>query len=76
MPRYYLHLIEGAVAEMDAHGIELVSDDEARAEVIAAVQALRAEFNTDDWTGWTLHMVDASGRCVLDLPLEPLRALS
>ena len=75
MPHYYCHLTAGPMTEMDAHGIKLASDEEARTEVIAAVQALRAEFNTDDWTGWTLHMVDASGRCVLDLPLEPLRAL-
>jgi hypothetical protein len=76
MPHYYCHLTAGPMPEMDAHGIKLTSDEEARAEVIAAVRALRAEFNTDDWTGWTLHMVDASGRCVLDLPLEPLRALA
>jgi len=43
--------------------------------VIAAVRELRAELREDDWTGWTLHVVDAAGRCVLDLPLEPLRAL-
>jgi|tagenome__1003787_1003787.scaffolds.fasta_scaffold15222803_1 hypothetical protein len=79
MPRYYLHLIGGAVPEMDAHGIELASDQDAATEVATAVRDLRAEFSGDDWTGWTLHVVDASGRCVLDLPLEPpeaqLRAL-
>jgi hypothetical protein len=75
MPRYYTHLASGSMAEMDALGIELAGDDEARAEVIAAVQELRAEFGEDDWTGWTLHVVDASGQCVLDLPLGPLRAL-
>jgi hypothetical protein len=76
MPYYYTHLASGSMTEMDALGIELAGDDEARAEVIAAVQELRAEFSADDWTGWTLHVVDASGRCVLDLPLERLRALA
>jgi hypothetical protein len=67
------------MTEMDVRGIDLGSDEEARAEMSAAVQELRAEFSGDDWTGWTgwtLHVVDASGRCVLDLSLEPLRALA
>ena len=75
MPRYYCHLTAGRMTEMDVRGIDVASDEEARTEVTAAVHELRAEFSTDDWTGWTLHVVDASGRCVLDLPLEPLRAL-
>jgi uncharacterized protein DUF6894 len=75
MPHYYCHLVSGSMTERDARGIELASDDEARTEVIAAVRELRAELREDDWTGWTLHVVDAAGRCVLDLPLEPLRAL-
>ena len=75
MPHYYCHLTAGPMTEMDVRGIDLGSDEEARAEVSAAVQELRAEFSGDDWTGWTLHVVDASGRCVLDLPLGPLRAL-
>ena len=75
MPHYYCHLTAGPMTEMDARGIDSASDKEARAEVIAAVRELRAEFE-DDWTGWSLHVVDASGRCVLDLPLEPLSALA
>ena len=75
MPRYYLHLTAGALTEMDAHGIDLDSDEEATAQVTAAVRELSTEFMEDDWAGWTLHVVDASGRCVLDLPLESLRAL-
>ena len=75
MPHYYCHLASGSMTERDARGIELASDEEARAELIAAVRELRAEFGEDDWSGWTLHVVDAAGRCVLDLPLEPLRAL-
>jgi hypothetical protein len=63
------------MTEMDVRGIDVASDEEARTEVTTAVHELRAEFGADDWTGWTLHMVDASGRCVLDLSLEPLRAL-
>jgi len=53
----------------------LASDDEAATKVTTAVHELRAEFSTDNWTGWALQVMDASGRCVLDLPLEPLRAL-
>ena len=75
VPHYYCHLIAGPVTERDACGIDLASDDEARTEVAAAVRELRTEFGADDWTGWSLHVVDAAGRCVLDLPLEPLRAL-
>jgi hypothetical protein len=75
MPHYYCHLTAGFMIERDVRGIDVASDELARAEVTTAVHELRAEFSTDDWTGWTLHVVDASGRRVLDLPLEPLRAL-
>jgi len=76
MPQYYIHLTDGAATEIDAHGIDLASDEAARVKVSAAVEELREEFSGDDWTGWTLHLVDAFGRCVLDLPLERLRALA
>jgi len=79
MPHYYCHLTAGSMTEMDVRGITLAGDEEATAEVTAAVHELRAEFSTDDWTGWALQVMDASGRHVLDLPLdlplEPLRAL-
>ena len=75
MPQYYVHLTDGEATEIDAHGIDLASDEEAITEVTAAVCELRAELSEDDWTGCSLHVVDTSGRCVLDLPLEPLRAL-
>jgi len=76
MPRYYLHLIAGAVTEMDAHGIDLVSDKEAATHITAAIHELRAELGDDSWAGWTMHVVDASGRRVLDVPLEPLARIS
>ena len=76
MPHYYCHLTAGPMTEMDTRGIDLASDEAARVEVSAAVEELRKEFSGDDWTGWTLHLVDAFGRCVLDLPLERLRALA
>ena len=75
MPHYYCHLTAGPMTEMDARGLELASDEAARTEVTAAIRELCVEFMEDDWTRWTLHVVDTSGRCVLDLPLEPLRAL-
>ena len=76
MPHYYCHLTAGPMTEMDTLGIDLASDEAARVKVSAAVEELREEFSGDDWTGWTLHLVDAFGRCVLDLPLERLRALA
>src|SRR3954452_11980697 len=77
MPHYYCHLTAGSMTEMDVRGITLAGDEEAITEVTAAVHELRAEFSTDDWTGWALQVMDVSGRHVLDLPLdlplEPLR---
>jgi hypothetical protein len=76
MVRYYLHVVAGSVTEMDPRGIDLANDAEAITQVTAAARELRAEFGEDDWTGWSLHVLDASGRCVLDLALEPLSALT
>ena len=74
MARYYLHVVAGAVTEMDPHGIDLANDAEAITHVTAALGALRAECS-DDWPGGTMHVMDASGRCVLVLALEPLGSL-
>jgi len=46
------------MTEMDVRGITLAGDEEAAAEVTAAVHELRAEFSTDDWTGWALQVMD------------------
>ena len=72
MPRYHLNILDGITGELDEVGLELPSDTEAVAEVIRAVNELRmAEFAGDDWTDWTLEIVE-DGRTVCRLTLDDL----
>src|SRR4051812_44272650 len=67
-----------ALVDVEAHPRDssLGLTPQAAGDAPKGIQELCAEFSGDDWTGWTLHVVDASGQCVLDLPLESLMALT
>jgi len=72
MPRYYLNILDVITSERDEVGLELPNDAEAVAEVIRAVNELRMdEFAGDDWTDWTLEIVEG-GRTVCRLTLDDL----
>lgn len=64
MPLYFFHLSFGERIVCDDEGIELPSRSAARAEALAAVQALSDKTtgqNSRRWAGWFLHVADADG---------------
>jgi len=74
--RYYFNLTDGAEAIRDEDGIELSDIHSALLQAMKAIDELRLEDPTSsqEWKGWRMEIVDASGRIVHSLSLvEPSR---
>jgi hypothetical protein len=72
--RYYFNLTNGETMIRDQEGIEAITIQAAVISAMAAVEELRAQdpTNSDEWRGWRLEIVDASGQAVQIIPLETL----
>ena len=74
--RYYFNLTDGDVMIRDEAGIEASSLQAAVISAMEAVEELRAQdpLTSDEWRGWRLEIVDASGQAVQSIPLDVLSA--
>ncbi len=70
--RYYFHLTNGEAVIRDEEGTEVSSMQTALISAMEMVEELRAEDPSaaEEWQGWRLAIVDASGRTVQTLPLD------
>ena len=70
--RYYFNLTSGDEVIRDRDGIELSDIHSALLHAMKAVEELRAEdpSSSQEWKGWRLEIVDASGRLVHSLSLD------
>lgn len=76
LTRYYFNLTDGEIMIRDEEGIETASIQAAVLSALEAVEELRAQdpSHSDEWQGWRLEIVDASGRAVQMIPLHALSA--
>lgn len=74
--RYYFNLTDGDTMIRDLEGIEAPSIQAAVRSAMEAVEELCAQdpSNSDEWQGWRLEIVDASGQAVVTIPLDALSA--
>lgn len=74
--RYYFNLTDGDTVIRDLEGVEAPSIQAAVRSAMEAVEELRAQdpSNSDEWQGWRLEIVDASGQAVVTIPLDVLSA--
>jgi hypothetical protein len=74
--RYYFNLTNGETMIRDEEGIEASSIQAAVVSAMEAVEELRAQdpSNSEEWRGWWLEVVDASGQAVQAIPLDALSA--
>ena len=74
--RYYFNLTDGDTMIRDEEGIEASSIQAAVVSAMEAVEELRAQdpLNSDEWQGWQLEIVDASGQAVQIIQLDALLA--
>ena len=72
--RYYFNLTDGDTMIRDEEGIEASSVQAAVVSAMEAVEELRAQdpLNSDEWQGWQLEIVDASGQALQVIPLDAL----
>ncbi|WP_244627234.1 DUF6894 family protein [Microvirga tunisiensis] len=76
LARYYFNLTNGDSMIRDEEGITASSLQAAVISAMEAVEELRAQdpSNSDEWQGWRLEIVDASGQAVQTIPLDALSA--
>jgi len=74
--RYHFNLTDGDSIIRDEEGIEASSIQAAVVAAMEAVEEIRAQdpLNSDEWQGWQLEIVDASGQAVQVIPLDALSA--
>jgi hypothetical protein len=74
--RYCFNLTNGQTMIRDEEGIEASSIQAAVMSAMEAVEELRAQdpSNSDEWQGWWLEIVDASGQAVQTIPLDAISA--
>jgi|SRR5918993_834591 hypothetical protein len=70
--RYYFNLTDGDTMIRDEEGVEALSIQAAAVSALEAAEELRAQdpSDSDEWQGWRLEIVDASGRAVQAIPLD------
>jgi hypothetical protein len=74
--RYFFNLTDGEIMIRDEEGIEASSIQAAVVSALEAVEELRAQdpSNSDEWKGWRLEIVAASGQAIQTIPLDALSA--
>ena len=70
--RYYFHLTNGEAVIRDEEGTEVSSMQTALISAMEMIEELRTEDPSaaEEWQGWRLEIVDASGRTVHTMPLD------
>lgn len=67
----YFHLVHTHERILDETGIEVSDLEAAHYYALKAIQELRQEGDEEtDWNGWQLQVTDASGRILLEIPLD------
>ena len=72
MARYFFHLADLYDAIPDEDGVEISNVEDARTEALTQIEELRRSDPSSavDWSGWRLHIADASGVVVCSINLD------
>ncbi|GEO19174.1 DUF6894 family protein [Microvirga aerophila] len=70
--RCYFHLVNGHGFIPDETGLDVPDIEMAQHQALKAIQELRQEAGqtAEEWSGWRINVVDASGRVLLSLRLD------
>jgi hypothetical protein len=70
--RCYFNLVDGSEVIRDPEGIEVSGPKEARAQALHAISEQRQAdpVAARKWSGWTLTVVDSTGRPLFSMPLD------
>lgn len=72
--RYYFNITNGETMIRDEEGVEASSIQAAVVSALEALEELRVQdpLHSDEWQGWRLEIVDATGQAVQIIPLDAL----
>ena len=73
MPRYFFHFSDGKRTFTDSKGVELTGLVAARAHATAQIRDVKgtlAETSIQDWSGWKMIVVDASGNTAVAIGFD------
>jgi len=73
MPRYFFHFSDGKRTFTDSIGVELTGIAAARSQVTAQIREMRGalfEGTLQDWSGWTMTIVDAKGKTLFKVGFD------
>jgi hypothetical protein len=70
--RCYFNLVDGSEVIRDRTGIEVSDPEQARAEALHAIREQRQAdpVAAQEWSGWTLTVVDSTGQSLFSIPLD------
>jgi hypothetical protein len=75
MPHYYFHFSDGKRTFTDSIGVELTGIAAARSQITAQIREMRGalfELTLQDWSGWTMTAVDATGKTLFEIGFDLL----
>ena len=72
--RLYFHLLNGQRSIPDSDGIDVSDVNQVQVSTLETLQDLRRETRSppEDWSGWTLRVMDAAGAVVVTIDLNSL----
>jgi hypothetical protein len=73
MPRYFFYISHGKHTVIDSAGIELAGIEAARTHATTQIRDMRASLpagHLQDWSGWTMTVVDAKGKTLLEIDFD------
>ncbi|WP_371826918.1 hypothetical protein [Microvirga sp. VF16] len=70
LARIYFHLVKGDQVIPDATGVLVPDFETALPRVLESIQEMQERAYPEDWQGWQLKVVDASGDVLLSLRLD------
>jgi hypothetical protein len=73
MPRYYFHFSDGKRTFTDTTGAEFNGIADARSQATEQIRDMRATLpkgRLQDWAGWTMAVVDAKGKTLLEIGFD------
>ena len=74
MPRYFFHFSDGKRTFKDNTGTDCVSLAHAREHAVSQLRELKSvmyEQTIQNWVGWNMIAVDATGKTVLEVGFDP-----
>lgn len=76
MPRYYLHVTEGAHFIRDITGVNALGPAEVMVEVLEELREIFEDNELTEFTPWILQLLDERGKVLVKLTIDAAECLT